>query len=155
MPCVPPLPSSALPSKLPPSHFFFCSSLLQLSFACTKPKQDGWQTQVFTGTTVIVLTCLYKWTWHVMGGSRTAAVKIALVLPILIQTVLSQLCFCSVVAVLRVYSIPIVCSSMPRGWWACTVVIGEDFSWHALRINYTVTGFTGRVIFNFLKQSSV
>jgi len=49
-------------------------------------------------------------------------------LPILTQTALSQFCFYSVVAMLREYSFPIVGRSMPRGWWAFTVVIGEDFS---------------------------
>jgi hypothetical protein len=108
--------------------------------------------------------CLLVWwfNWPTsINGHDTSRVeenrnsKIALMLPILIQTALSQLRFYSVVTVLREYSLTIVGRSMRRDWWACTVVIGEDFSWHALRINYKLIGFTGCLIFNFLKQSSV
>ena len=67
----------SLLSSLPLSLFFFCSSPLLLSFACTKPKQDGRQTQVFTGIVILLLTYLYKRTWHVTGGRRIAAVDLS------------------------------------------------------------------------------
>jgi len=62
------------------------------------------------------------------GWKQNRSSKIALMLPILIQTALSQLCFYSVVATLRECSFPVVGRSMPRDWWAGTFVIGEDFS---------------------------